>query len=75
MTDRLSNAPPVVSPHEWEAARQQLLAKEKASTRARDVLAAARRRMPWMIVEKDYTFDSHQGKLRLIDLFEGVASW
>ena len=37
MTDRLSNAPPVVSPHEWEAARQQLLAKEKASTRARDV--------------------------------------
>jgi hypothetical protein len=40
MTDRLLNTPPVVSPEEWETARRQLLAKEKASTHARDALAA-----------------------------------
>ena len=40
------NAPPIVSPDEWEAARQQLLVKEKELTRARDALAAERRRMP-----------------------------
>ena len=49
--------PPVVSPQEWEAARHELLAKEKALTRARDALAAERRHMPWMAVEKRYTFE------------------
>jgi len=49
--------PPVVSPKAWEAARQQMLVKEKALTRARDALAAERRRMPWMAVEKAYEFD------------------
>ena len=44
--------PPVVSPQEWEAARQQLLVKEKAFTRSRDALAAERRRMPWMTSRK-----------------------
>jgi predicted dithiol-disulfide oxidoreductase (DUF899 family) len=44
--------PPVVSPEAWEAARQQMLVKEKALTHARDALAAERRRMPWMAVEK-----------------------
>ena len=39
--------PPIVSPQEWEAAREQLLVKEKDLTRARDALAAERRRMPW----------------------------
>ncbi len=71
MTDRLLNAPPVVSPEEWETARRRLLVKEKASTRARDALAAERRRMPWMKVEKNYTFDSPKGKVSLLDLFEG----
>ena len=42
--------PPVVSPEAWEAARQQMLVKEKALTHARDALAAERRRMPWMVV-------------------------
>jgi predicted dithiol-disulfide oxidoreductase (DUF899 family) len=42
------NTPPIVSPQEWEAAREQLLLKEKALTRARDALAAERRRMPWL---------------------------
>jgi predicted dithiol-disulfide oxidoreductase (DUF899 family) len=71
MTDRLLNAPPVVSPEDWETARQQLLVKEKASTHARDALAAERRRMPWMKVEKNYTFDSPKGRVSLVDLFEG----
>ena len=46
--------PPVVSPQAWESARQELLVKEKAHTRARDALAAERRRMPWMTVDKAY---------------------
>ncbi|HEY1304837.1 MAG TPA: DUF899 family protein, partial [Vicinamibacterales bacterium] len=65
------NAPPIVSAKEWETARQQLLAKEKASTHARDALAAERRRMPWLAVDKPYTFDGPRGKARLLDLFEG----
>jgi predicted dithiol-disulfide oxidoreductase (DUF899 family) len=65
------NAPPIVSPQEWEAARQELLVKEKELTRARDALAADRRRMPRMAVEKAYTFEGPRGPARLIDLFEG----
>src|SRR5262252_7355043 len=63
--------PPIVSPQEWEAARQKLLVKEKAFTRSRDALAAERRRMPWMAVEKKYEFDGPNGKVTLLDLFEG----
>src|SRR5437868_15366648 len=51
------DTPPIVSPQEWEAAREQLLVKEKELTRARDALAAERRRMPWLAVEKEYVFD------------------
>ena len=51
MTDR---TPPTVSAQEWEAARQKLLVEEKKLTRARDALAAKRRLMPWMAVDKDY---------------------
>jgi predicted dithiol-disulfide oxidoreductase (DUF899 family) len=65
------NAAPIVSPHEWEEARTQLLVKEKALTRARDALAAERRRMPWMAVEKQYEFDGAAGRASLLDLFEG----
>jgi predicted dithiol-disulfide oxidoreductase (DUF899 family) len=63
--------PPIVSPEAWEAARQEMLAKEKALTRARDALAAERRRMPWMAVEKEYVFEGPNGKASLLDLFEG----
>ncbi len=63
--------PPIVSVREWEAARQQLLVKEKELTRARDALAAERRRMPWLAVEKEYEFDGPEGKASLLDLFEG----
>jgi predicted dithiol-disulfide oxidoreductase (DUF899 family) len=65
------NTPPVVPAQEWEAARQQLLVKEKALTRARDALAAERRRMPWLAVEKAYEFDGPKGKASLLDLFDG----
>ena len=51
--------PSIVTPQEWEAARQQLLVKEKELTRARDALAAERRRMPWLAVQKEYTFDGN----------------
>jgi predicted dithiol-disulfide oxidoreductase (DUF899 family) len=55
------NMPPIVSPEEWEATRQELLVKEKEFTRARDALAAERRRMPWLAVEKEYKFDGTEG--------------
>ncbi|MBZ6473564.1 DUF899 domain-containing protein [Streptomyces griseocarneus] len=63
--------PPIVAPQEWEAARQELLVEEKRLTRARDALAAKRRRMPWMAVEKGYAFDGPGGRVGLLDLFEG----
>src|SRR5438552_10754726 len=65
------NTPPIVSREEWETARQKLLIKEKELTRARDALAAERRRMPWLAVEKEYRFDGPHGKASLLDLFEG----
>jgi predicted dithiol-disulfide oxidoreductase (DUF899 family) len=49
--------PPIVSPEEWHAAREQLLVKEKELARARDALAAERRRMPWLAVDKEYCFE------------------
>ncbi len=65
------NMPPIVSPREWEAAREELLVKEKELTRARDALAAERRRMPRMAVERDYIFEGPDGPVSLLDLFEG----
>ena len=65
------NAPPVVSPQEWTAAREQLLVKEKEITRARDALAAERRRMPRMAVDKPYAFEGPDGPASLLDLFAG----
>jgi predicted dithiol-disulfide oxidoreductase (DUF899 family) len=65
------NTPPIVSPQDWEHARQHLLVKEKELTRARDALAAERRRMPWLAIDKDYAFEGPEGRVRLIDLFAG----
>jgi predicted dithiol-disulfide oxidoreductase (DUF899 family) len=61
--------PPVVSREEWNAAREELLVDEKALTRARDALAAKRRRMPWLAVEQDYVFDTPDGRKSLVGLF------
>lgn len=63
--------PPIVSAQEWAAAHEKLLVKEKAMTHARDALAAERRRMPWLAVEKTYMFDGPNGKVSLLELFEG----
>jgi predicted dithiol-disulfide oxidoreductase (DUF899 family) len=63
--------PPVVTPEEWEQARQKLLIREKEVTRARDALAAERRRMPWTAVESDYRFEGPAGPASLLDLFDG----
>ena len=65
------NLPPVVSPAEWDAARAAMLVKEKALTHARDALAAERRRMPRLAVEKPYRFEGPDGPVTLADLFEG----
>lgn len=67
-TDTLAE-PRIVERAAWLQARLDLLAEEKAFTRARDALAARRREMPWTKVEKDYVFDGRQGPLGLADLF------
>ena len=61
----------VVSREQWLAARQDLLRKEKALTRAKDELAAERRELPWVRVDKDYVFDTPLGKKTLAELFGG----
>jgi RNA polymerase sigma-70 factor (ECF subfamily) len=63
--------PPIVTAEEWDAAYERLHAQERELTRARDAMAAARRRMPWVEVEKDYEFEGPDGKVRLVDLFGG----
>ena len=63
--------PPIVSPQDWTAAWESMLVKEKAFTKARDALAAERRRMPWVLIQKDYAFEGANGAVTLLDLFEG----
>jgi predicted dithiol-disulfide oxidoreductase (DUF899 family) len=63
--------PKIVSKAEWQAACDRLLAKEKDLTRALDALAAERRRLPMMRIDKVYAFDGPAGKVGLIDLFQG----
>ena len=65
------NLPPVVSAEEWQTALDAIRVKEKEATRARDALAAERRRLPRVHIEKDYAFDGPAGKATLLDLFEG----
>src|ERR1041384_7666397 len=65
------NLSPIVSETEWQAAHDAFLAKEKDATRARDALAAERRRLPRKLIDKDYALDGREGKASLLDLFEG----
>jgi predicted dithiol-disulfide oxidoreductase (DUF899 family) len=67
----LVSHPPIVSREEWQRARDQVLVKEKAATRARDALAAERRRLPMFRIEKSYVFEGAEGKASLLDLFDG----
>jgi predicted dithiol-disulfide oxidoreductase (DUF899 family) len=63
--------PKIVDQAEWQKARDALLVKEKAATRARDALAAERRRLPMVRIDKKYAFTGPHGKMSLLDLFEG----
>ncbi|MBM7171314.1 DUF899 domain-containing protein [Streptomyces sp. G44] len=63
--------PDIVTREEWLSAREELLAKEKAATRARDALNAERRRLPMVEVDREYYFDGSDGKATLLDLFDG----
>src|SRR3954470_18225802 len=56
---------------EWQAARDELLAEEKELTRRNDELARKRRELPWVPVEKDYSFATDAGTRSLADLFDG----
>ncbi|WP_067812411.1 DUF899 domain-containing protein [Actinomadura kijaniata] len=67
----LGNPPEVVSREEWLAARKELLEKEKELTRARDRVNAERRRLPMVRIDRPYTFEGPEGKVGLLDLFEG----
>jgi predicted dithiol-disulfide oxidoreductase (DUF899 family) len=63
--------PKIVSLDAWQVARAQLLIKEKESMHARDALAAARRTLPMVEITKDYTFVGPDGRVGLVDLFNG----
>jgi predicted dithiol-disulfide oxidoreductase (DUF899 family) len=63
--------PTVVSPEKWLAARRELLREEKELTKLRDKLAARRRELPWVKIDKPYVFESPTGRVSLADLFEG----
>lgn len=62
---------PVVSRDRWIADRKALLAQEKELTQLRDRIAAERRALPWVRLDKDYVFDTVDGPRRLADLFQG----
>lgn len=63
----------IVSWDDWLAVRRDFLAKEKAHMRAGDVLAAERRSLPWLKIEKSYEFDTPGGRRSLAELFEGCG--
>ncbi len=63
--------PQVVSRDEWIAARKKLLAREKELTRSRDEVSAERRRLPMVEIDKEYVFEGPDGRVSLLDLFDG----
>ncbi|MET8559680.1 DUF899 domain-containing protein [Streptomyces flaveolus] len=65
--------PEIVSREQWRAAREELLRKEEAVRRAREVLGAERRRLPMVEVDPEYVFEGGDGQATLLDLFEGRA--
>jgi predicted dithiol-disulfide oxidoreductase (DUF899 family) len=66
-------APRIGTREQYDAARQELLKREKELTRASDELARARRELPWVPVEKEYRFDTSEGPKTLMELFDGRA--
>lgn len=73
MSNRTVDNPKIVSREEWLATRKKLLAREKQLTHEHDAIAEERRQLPWVKVEKNYIFDSLNGKKTLADLFEGKS--
>ena len=73
MSTRTVDNPKIVSRQEWLGARKKLLAREKRLTHERDAIAAERRQLPWVKVEKNYVFDTRSGKQTLADLFDGKS--
>ena len=74
MTSLIAESSPwhrIASREEWFTARKVLLTKEKELTRRRDALAAERRALPWVKVEKRYMFRGPVGEMTLADLFDG----
>jgi len=71
MKTNASKNPPVVSEDQWRAARLELLREEKKLLRLQDELAARRRRLPWIKIDKPYVFASPTGAVTLADLFAG----
>ena len=69
------NMPPVVSPQEWQAAWERMLVKEKDLTRARDALAAERRRMPRTAIEKQYRFEGRAARRACSTCSRAGVSW
>jgi predicted dithiol-disulfide oxidoreductase (DUF899 family) len=63
--------PRIGSREEWEAAREELLRREKEHTRMADELAESRRELPWVRVDKEYRFDTDEGERTLGELFDG----
>lgn len=63
----------IVNREEWKQQRIELLKKEKEFTKIRDELSKARRALPWVKIEKSYTFQSSDGPIQLGDLFEGKS--
>jgi hypothetical protein len=64
----------VVSHQEWQAARGELLQREKEHTRMGDELARQRRELPWVTIEKEYRLDTDDGTRTLAELFDGRCS-
>jgi predicted dithiol-disulfide oxidoreductase (DUF899 family) len=71
MKNQTLKNPIVAAPEKWLAARRELLREEKEFTKSRDRLAARRRELPWVKVDKAYAFESTGGRVALAELFEG----
>lgn len=71
MTTTATPMPPIVSRSEWEKARAELLVREKELMRLKDSVSAARRRLPMVEVTEAYTFEGENGRVSLLDLFDG----
>ena len=67
----VAHSPRVVSRDEWRQARIALLVEERALTKARDRVAAERRALPWVRIDKEYVFEGPAGELTLAELFDG----